>query len=311
MTKPYTVKTKTKTKTLADFLRWAEKLFITNKLYFGHGTQTAWDEAVFIASHVLDLDLYRESLEDRLLTKQQLVKLQKIALARVEKHQPLAYIIKTAWFAGKKYYVTPKVIIPRSPIAELINNKFKPWVNHAPARILDLCTGSGCIAIACFHALVVDNLQVKIDASDICIEALKIAKKNLELHNIKDKINLIKSDLFNNIPNNSNYKYNLIISNPPYVDQKTFDNLPKEFYFEPKKALLAGFTGLELVIKILNNANKYLAENGILIVEVGVNWKKLAKLYPNINFMWLEFEHGGEGVFLLTKQQLEDLNPIS
>jgi ribosomal protein L3 glutamine methyltransferase len=291
-------------KSLRDFLCWAEKLFIANKLYFGHGTETAWDEAVFIASYVLDLDLYKESLEDRLLTNKQLTKLQKIALARIEHKQPLAYIIKTAWFAGKKYYVNKNVIIPRSPIAELINNKFKPWFTSSPSRVLDLCTGSGCIAIAIFHALIAENPQISIDASDICSKALKIAKKNLELHNVLNKINLIKSDLFNNISNDNNHKYDLIISNPPYVDQKTFDRLPKEFYFEPKKALLAGITGLELVIKILNNANQFLSENGILIVEVGVNWKKLAKLYPKINFMWLEFNNGGEGVFLLTKQQL-------
>ena len=292
-------------KTLRDFLGWAENLFIANKLYFGHGTETAWDEAVFIASYVLDLDLYKENLEDRLLTKKQLVKLQKLAFDRVEQQQPLAYIIKTAWFAGKKYYVNPKVIVPRSPVAELINNKFKPWFKQPPTKILDLCTGSGCIAIACFHALVTKNSRINIDASDICSEALKIAKRNLELHNILNKINLIKSDLFNKIPQDNNHKYDLIISNPPYVDQKTFDQLPKEFYFEPKKALLAGLTGLELVTKILNNANKFLSKDGVLIVEVGVNWKKLAKLYPKINFMWLEFHNGGEGVFLLTKQQLD------
>ena len=283
-------------------MRWAEKLFISNKLYFGHGTETPYDEAVFIASHVLNIDLYKEDLIDQKLTAQQITKLQKIALIRAKQKQPVAYIIKTAWFAGKKYYVTPKVIIPRSPIAELINNKFKPWLKKTPTRVLDLCTGSGCIAIACFHEFINENPNIKIDAIDICSDALKVAKKNLKLHN-SFSVKLIKSDLFNNIPNDNNHKYDLIISNPPYVDQKTFNKLPSEFYFEPKKALLAGPSGLELVIKILNNANRFLAKNGILIVEVGVNWKKLAKLYPKIKFTWLKFNNGGEGVFLLTKKQ--------
>lgn len=292
------------TKHVVDFLRWAEKLFIANKLYFGHGTQTAWDEAVFIASYVLDLNLYQESLKNRKLTEKQLKLLQNIALTRANTKQPLPYIIKTAWFAGKKYYVNSKVLVPRSPIAELINKQFKPWLNNRdhnkPIKILDLCTGSGCIAIACFHALVQKYPQIKIDASDICANALKVAKKNLELHGLSHKINLIKSNLFENITN----KYDLIISNPPYVDQKTFDHLPKEFYYEPKKALLSGNSGLELVIKILNTAKRFLSTNGILIVEVGVNWKKLAKLVPQKKFLWLKFVNGGEGVFLLTKEKL-------
>lgn len=294
--------------TLSDFLSWAEKLFIANKLFFGHGTQNAWDEAVFVASYVLEIDLYKEDLVDCVLTKNQIIKLKKIVLARINTKKPLAYILKTAWFAGRQYYVTSKVIVPRSPIAELINNKFRSEINKKKSiKILDLCTGSGCIAIACYYALSQPNINLKIDASDICSHALNIAKKNLKLHDLLDKINLIKSDLFNNISKNNKHKYDLIISNPPYVDQKTFDNLPTEFYAEPKKALLAGITGFELVHKILNEAGQFLTETGILIVEVGVNWKKLVKLYPNINFKWLKFNNGGEGVFLLTKKQLSIL----
>jgi ribosomal protein L3 glutamine methyltransferase len=288
-------------KNLAHFLKWAEKLFIANKLYFGHGTVTAWDEAVFIASYVLKINLYKDTLSDRLLTELEIKKLKKIALLRAKTKKPLAYIIKTAWFAGRAYYVNSNVIIPRSPIAELINNKFKPWLKKTPNKILDLCTGSGCIAIACFHEFIKDNYKIKIDASDICSKALKVAAKNLKLHDINNGINLIKSDLFNNINN----KYNLIISNPPYVDQKDFNNLPQEFYFEPKKALLAGMNGFELVSKILYQAKKFLLPGGILIVEVGVNWRQLVKLYPKVKFTWLKFKNGGEGIFLLTKQQLD------
>ncbi len=292
---------------LKHTLIWAEKLFIKNKLYFGHGTVTAWDEAVFLASYVLDIDLYKNVLKEQELTQKQMNLFTKIALLRVAEKKPLPYLLKTAWFAGKKYYVDARVIIPRSPFAELINNKFRPWMKTKPKSILDLCTGSGCIAIACFHAFARKNSginNIKIDASDISIAAINVAKKNLQLHNIKNKINLIKSDLFNNIPN---YKYDLIVSNPPYVDQKTFDKLPMEFHFEPKKALVAGDGGLEIVIKILHNAHKFLSNKGILIIEVGVMWKKLIKLYPKVNFMWLEFANGGEGIFLLTKQQLDEL----
>lgn len=289
-------------KNLAHFLKWAEKLFIANKLYFGHGTANAWDEAVFIASHVLKINLYIESLTNRLLTQSEIKKLKKIAFLRAKTKKPLAYIIKTAWFAGRSYYVNSNVIIPRSPIAELINNRFRPWLKKKPHKILDLCTGSGCIAIACFHEFIKDNYKIKIDASDICSKALTIAAKNLKLHNIDhNAINLIKSDLFNNINN----KYNLIISNPPYVDQKDFNKLPQEFYFEPKKALVAGMNGFELVSKILYQAKNFLLPNGVLIVEVGVNWRKLVKLYPKVKFTWLKFKNGGEGIFLLTKQQLD------
>lgn len=289
-------------KKLSDFLSWAENLFIVNKLYFGHGTVTAWDEAVFVASYVLDINLYQEDLKDIILNKQQLAKLKKIVFERIKTKKPLAYIINTAWFAGRKYYVNSSVIVPRSPIAELINNRLQPYLNlrSKNIKILDLCTGSGCIAIASYHALQhVHNMQI--DAVDICSRALNIANKNLKLHNI-NKINLIKSDLFNNIP--STRKYNLIITNPPYVDQTTFANLPQEFYAEPKKALLAGKTGFELIHKILQQAGRFLATNGILIVEVGVNWRKFTKLYPHIKFNWIKFNNGGEGIFWLNKQQL-------
>lgn len=290
---------------LSALLQWAENLFIKNKLHFGHGTTTAWDEAVFIASYVLDLDLYQNTLEEQKLTKKQSNLFTKIALSRVATRKPLAYIIKTSWFAEKKYYVDSRVIIPRSPFAELIHNKFKPWIKIAPKSILDLCTGSGCLAIACFHAFAKKNYHPKIDGSDISAQAINVANKNLTLHNLEKKINFIKSDLFIKIPV---YKYDLIISNPPYVDQKTFNRLPPEFHFEPINALVSGTTGLEIVIKILHTANSFLSNRGILIVEVGLMWQKLAKLYPQLDFMWLDFIHGGEGVFLLTKQQLTQIN---
>lgn len=291
---------------LKNLLIWAQTLFIKHKLYFGHGSINAWDEAVFIASYVLDLNLYETNLKDQLLTKQQVDLFIKTASLRAKKKIPLSYIIKTAWFASKKYYVDRRVIIPRSPFAELINNRFNPWlkVKSQPKRILDLCTGSGCIAIACYHEFSKNNPLLRIDASDISSNALKVAKKNLKLHKLSaSQIKLIKSDLFNNIPK---IKYDLIVSNPPYIDEITFSKLPKEFHFEPKLALVSKENGLQIVIKILQQANQFLTKQGILVVEVGNMWKKLIKLKPRINFTWIELKNGGEGIFVLTKEQLDN-----
>lgn len=285
-------------------MRWAEYKFTIAKLCFGHGTTNAWDEAVFIASYVLDLDLYQDNINIDLtvLNKQQQDKFVKIALLRIKTKQPVAYIIKTAWFAGKKYYIDRRAIVPRSPFAELIKLRFKPWLPQTPAKILDLCTGSGCMAIACYHAFFEINPNIRVDAVDISSKALAVAAKNLKLHRLRSKVNLIKSDLFKNIPK---HKYDLIISNPPYVDLDTFKKLPKEFKFEPKLALLSGKTGLEIVYKILSSSNDFLADHGILIVEVGYLWKVLQKSSPKFRFTWIKLKHGGEGIFVISKKELQ------
>jgi ribosomal protein L3 glutamine methyltransferase len=294
--------TKPKGLLLSSLLCWAEKVFVKSNLCFGHGTTTAWDEAVSVASYVLNLNLYIDPLKNINLTRKQINLFIKIVTLRARTKQPLAYITKTAWFANKQYYVDQRVIIPRSPFAELINNKFKPWVKIVPNSILDLCTGSGCIALACFYAFSTIKPNIKIDGSDKSHKALKVAIKNSKLHNLENKVKFIQSNLFDNIPL---YQYDLIVSNPPYVDQRTFEKLPKEFHFEPKMALLSGKHGLEIVVNILKTASKFLSKRGILIIEVGYIWKQLIKLYPKVNFTWITLNNGGEGIFLLTKKQLD------
>jgi ribosomal protein L3 glutamine methyltransferase len=296
------IKNKINNNSLFNAIVWAEKLFSTHKLHFGHGTTNARDEAVAIASYVLNLNLYEQPLTNVSLTARQINHFIKIAFLRVQTGKPLPYITNTAWFAQRRYYVDSRVIIPRSPFAELINNSFKPWIKFVPDSILDLCTGSGCIAIACCYAFSSQNSLIKIDGVDLSTRALAVAAKNLKLHNLSQKINLIQSDLFNRVPS---YTYDLIVSNPPYVDEKTFRRLPKEFHFEPKMAFTAGTEGLAIVSSILRNAINFLSERGVLIVEVGYAWKKLIKLYPQIHFNWIQLKNGGEGIFMLTQKQLK------
>ncbi len=203
-----------------------------------------------------------------------------------------------AWFAGLPFYVDERVIIPRSPIAELINKHFEPWLEPENVMsVLDLCTGSGCIAIACALALP----HARIDAVDLSTDALSVAQKNVEKYDLVDRVRLIESDLFQSIPAE---KYDLIISNPPYVSESEWQELPAEYHHEPRLALEAGKEGLDVVSRMLNQAAQHLTENGVLIVEVGNSAMALEKAFPDLPFLWLEFEQGGEGVFLLTAEQL-------
>lgn len=286
-------------KTIDDFISQAEKLFDQNYLFFGHGTDNAWDEAAWICMHVLAMS-YDEIVNNlnKKLSNHEIESLVDIANKRIKTKKPLAYLLKEAWFCNEKYYVDENVIVPRSPIAELINNRFKPWLKNEPKRILDLCTGSACIAIAC--SKVFNNSIV--DAVDISDKALDVAKKNLELHNVAERVNLIKSDLFKNI--GAGIKYDLIVSNPPYVPTDELEEVPKEYTYEPRIALESGKDGLECVRKILFNSGKYMNENGILIVELGYNWPALQNAYPEVPFSWLDFEHGGEGIFCLEYNDL-------
>jgi ribosomal protein L3 glutamine methyltransferase len=199
---------------------------------------------------------------------------------------------------GLSFYVDERVLIPRSPIAELIENQFSPWIkSNQISNILDLCTGSGCIAIATAQVFP----DAEITASDISPDALDVAKINLKKYNLENQITLIQSDVFENI---SPQKFDIIISNPPYVDQEDMDNLPKEYHHEPASALAAGSDGLDIVKKILSSAKNYLSDQGILIIEVGNSAEALIQQFPNLPFTWLEFERGESEVFLLTREQL-------
>ncbi len=285
--------------TLRDFIRLGVTLFNREKLYFGHGTDNALDEAVWLVLHALHLspDFPADYFDTRLTAAE---KCEVVALfeRRVEERLPVPYLIHSAWFAGLEFYVDERVLIPRSPIAELIEQGFSPWIEcERVGRILDLCTGGGCISVACAMAFP----QTVVDASDLSTAALEVSGINRERHQLQERMNIIHSDLFANLQGR---RYDIIVSNPPYVDGRDMAALPPEFHHEPGLALAAGDDGLDIVRRILGQAAEHLNPNGILVVEVGNSQEVLVNRYPEIPFVWLEFERGGNGVFLLTREQL-------
>ena len=287
-----------------DYIRWAASRFNEAELNFGHGTDNALDEAIALVAHGLHLPFdMPPALHNARLTESEKDALIRLIHLRVEKRIPLPYLTHEAWFAQMPFYVDDRVLVPRSPLAELIGHQFEPWLDSIysddkpAARILDLCTGSGCIAIACAMAFP----ESVVDAVDISEDALDVAKINIKKHHLEGQVNAIKSDLFNSL---SDQRYNVIISNPPYVDDEDMANLPDEFRHEPQLGLVAGKSGLDFAIRILQSAEQYLLPGGLLIVEVGNSEMALKERFPEVLFTWLEFEHGGEGVFLLTHEQL-------
>ncbi|MDM8568393.1 50S ribosomal protein L3 N(5)-glutamine methyltransferase [Thiotrichales bacterium HSG1] len=292
--------------TIGDFIRWGASQFNQANLFFGHGTDNAVDEATTLVVYALHLP---QELPDILwhskLTYPEKQKIIEFFNIRIAKNIPSPYITKEAWFTNLSFYVNQHVLIPRSPIAELIEQRFEPWMDYSNSiKMLDLCTGSGCIAIA---SSILAFPNTVIDATDISYDALDVAKKNVSTYGLEQKINLIQSNLFSNL---GNKLYNLIVSNPPYVDVEELKNMPLEYTHEPKIGLAAGTDGLFFVEQILRHATKHLTSDGILIVEVGLSQTNLIKRYPDVPFTWLKFQRGGEGVFLLTYEQLCHLNQV-
>lgn len=291
----------TELNTILDIVRWTVSRFNEAGLFFGHGTETAWDEAIALVFHTLHLphDTNPIIFQAQLTTSEK-EKLYQLIQRRINERIPLAYLTNEAWFANLSFYVDERVLVPRSPIAELIEKQFTPWVEPRTIHnILDIGTGSGCIAIACADAFP----EAEIDACDISQEALAVAKINVLRHELQDQVKLYHSDLFEGLPVK---KYDLIISNPPYVSQSELETLPKEYTHEPRKGLAGGQTGLDIVTRILKEAPRYLQPNGILIVEVGNSETALIEQFPNVPFTWLDFEKGGGGVFLLTASELKE-----
>ncbi len=283
-----------------EILHWSESQLADSDIYLGHGFDNYWDEALALMLHVLKLSwdagqetlLYEPTADERQAFSSLLTK-------RIKKKIPVAYLINESWFFGLPFYVNEDVLIPRSPIAELIADGFSLWFPETePETILDLCTGSGCIAIAC--ALQFESAQV--DASDLSDIALKVARENQKRYELENRLSLFQSDIFNQLPSK---KYDLIVSNPPYVDEQDMANLPMEYQHEPRMALEAGADGLECVKRILNEAYDYLSDKGILVVEVGNSQEAMIEQFPDAPFLWLDFEHGGHGVFILSKEQLK------
>lgn len=286
-------------KTLADFVRWGASRFSEAGLVYGHGTDNAADEAFFIVRSALQLapDAPDYFWNCR-LTGQEKDKLAALFRRRIDERISAAYLLGEAWFMGLPFYVDENVLVPRSPIAELLDQRCEPWVDPAHVRqVLDLCTGSGCIAVGAAQSFP----GARVDASDISEGALRVAQKNLKRHGLEEQIRLLHSDLFESIPE---ARYQLILSNPPYVDARSMQSLPPEFRHEPGIGLAAGDDGLEFARRILVEAPRYLDDDGVLVVEVGESADMLMQAYPDVPFTWLDFEHGGKGVFVLTAQEL-------
>ncbi|MGB1092482.1 MAG: 50S ribosomal protein L3 N(5)-glutamine methyltransferase [Oceanobacter sp.] len=290
-------------KTVQDMLRWAVSRMNEAGIYFGHGTDNPWDEARLLVTHALHLpwDMAIEWYSS-VLTEEERTQVADLVATRIETRMPAPYLTEEAWFCGKPYKVDQRVLIPRSPIAEMINQGFAPWWknNHAPQRILDLCTGSGCIGIACAHAF--DEAQVEL--LDLSFDALAVAEENIYRHGLEDRVTAMQSDLFAA----ADGRYDLIVSNPPYVDADDMASLPEEFLHEPEMALAAGDDGLDLVRIMLAEAEQYLTDDGLLVVEVGNSCIALADAYPELPFVWPSFKQGGHGVFVLQASDLKKLN---
>lgn len=292
-------------RTVGDLVRWGASRFTEAGLNFGHGTENALDEAFNLVRHALHLphDVPPYMIATR-LTRAERRSVVNLLVQRITSRKPAPYLINEAWFAGMPFYVDERVLIPRSPIAELIAAGFQPWlaaddVNH----ILDLCTGSACIAIACAMAFP----GAAVDATDISPQALAVAGINVQRYGLQAQVKLIESDVYAALDPQVN-QYDLIVSNPPYVDAQDMAALTAEYKHEPALALRAGMDGLEIVKRILRDASRYLSEQGLLVVEIGNSYPALLEQFPQVPFTWPEFEHGGHGVFILTAEQVREYN---
>lgn len=287
--------------TLRDFIRWGASEFTAAKLYFGHGTDNPWDEAEQLVLHAVHLTppLADEWLSAR-LTGVERERVMENLRRRIDERIPAAYITGQAWFAGLPFIVDERVLVPRSPIGELIQKQFSPWLASEPRQILDLCTGSGCIGIACAYAFPDAEVQL----SDISFDALAVAEENIQQHNLEDRVFAMQSDLFENLAGQT---FDLIVSNPPYVDADDLATMPEEYHAEPEIGLGSGDDGLDFTRRLLQEASNYLTDDGVLIVEVGNSCIALEEAYPELPFTWIEFERGGHGVFMLRKADLGNL----
>lgn len=270
--------------------------FAESDLFFGHGTDHPDAEAQWLVCSVLTQQTVEEITAQTPVSPQQWQAMAALAQRRIAEKIPLAYLLREAWFYGHCFYVDERVLVPRSPIAELIDNGFEPLLDHKPATILDLCCGGGCIGIAC--ALAFPGSQVIL--ADLSADALAVARINIERFGLADRVQTRQSDLFDDISG----QFDLVVSNPPYVPAAEYRELPAEYRHEPEMGLVSDQEGLAIPSRILAQADVHLAEDGLLVLETGYTWPALDAAFPNLPFLWLDFEHGGEGVCALTREQL-------
>lgn len=287
-------------RTVRDLLRFAVSRFSEGGLFFGHGADNAWDEAVYLLLHSLHLPLDRlEPFLDAGLTSDERTAVLRIIERRISERLPAAYLTKEAWLAEYRFYVDQRVIVPRSFIAELLREQLAPWIDdpESVASVLDLCTGSGCLAIFAAHAFP----AARVDAIDLSPDALAVAARNVSDYELTARIRLLESNLFAALDKE---RYDLIISNPPYVNAASMRSLPAEYQREPALALASGEDGLDLTRAILAAARERLTPNGLLVVEIGHHRDQLEAAFPDTGFTWLDTAAGDQYVFLLHRDQL-------
>lgn len=285
--------------TILDWVRFCASELVRGDTYLGHGTDNPWDEAVQLVMHNLSLpvDLPKDYMHAK-LTGTEKNAIYQMMQQRIQEKIPLPYLTNTAYWAGLEFYVNENVLIPRSPIFEQINDGFSAFIDDEPRRILDLCTGSGCIAIALAQGFP----DSEIYASDISEEALEVAQTNLDIYELNDQIELLLSDGLKGL---NGLEFDLIVSNPPYVDADDMATMPDEFNHEPELALASGDDGLDFTRELLAQAKDFLSPDGVLIVEVGNSRWALEQAFPDLPFTWIEFERGGHGVFVLRRSDLD------
>lgn len=273
--------------------------FRAARLCYGHGTENARDEAAYLVLGALGIPFDCEAQRlDQTVTPARAARLEKLVQRRVRERVPVAYLLGEAWFAGLPFHVNQHVLVPRSPIAELILDRFEPWWQGGRVRrILDIGTGSGCIAVACALAFP----RAHVDAADVSAQALAVARRNARRHGVTGRVRCVRSDVYSGL---AGRRYDLIVSNPPYVPARHWRHLPGEYLHEPRLGLEAGRDGFDVVRRILAGAAAHLSPRGILVVEVGAGVKALMRAFPRLPFTWPDFEHGGDGVFLLRREEL-------
>ncbi|GGG56558.1 50S ribosomal protein L3 glutamine methyltransferase [Pseudohongiella nitratireducens] len=285
---------------VGEYIQEAADQFENADLFYGHGTDNAADEALYLVFSYLRLDYTGDDSQfARPLSENELVALRDLAQRRITERVPVAYLVNEAWFAGLPFHSDSRALVPRSPLAELILNHYEPLLDELPQRVLDLCTGSGCIGIATAAVFP----QAEVDLADISVDALALAEQNIARHQLQSRVRTVASDLFDGL-HEAKATYDLIVSNPPYVSAEEVMGLPAEYGHEPSLGLLSDEDGLLIPLRILRQAPDYLTESGVLVMEVGYSWQALMARYPDLPVVWLEFEQGGEGVMAIGRDAL-------